>query len=366
MTGKQKRLNNYNEDSDTINMKEDSDLQLSIIVPVYNVEKYIRACMESIFKQGLDEKTFEVIIVNDGTQDRSMEVIQDIIDQHKNITVINQENQGLSVARNVGMATAKGQYILMIDPDDLLIENSIKPLLELAIESQTDVVIADYYEMTNANINSTIIDLPNFADIKIEKKTGEQMFFDFLRIHNYTVWRSLYRNEFLRKHKITFYPGIYCQDKPFTHEIYLKAKTCIRASWPIYIYRRHPQGISYTMSRKYAKDYCKAIEIMWDMASNMDLSPKIRGKMFDYTFNAFTVLSSRLIHEYNSINKSTEIIEYLNSIVPHLNFKHGIKQKLYTLLFKKSPRIYICLRYIYSYIWEDRVNPFLRHHTILK
>ena len=366
MTGKQKRLNNYNEDSDTINMKEDSDLQLSIIVPVYNVEKYIRACMESIFKQGLDEKTFEVIIVNDGTQDRSMEVIQDIIDQHKNITVINQENQGLSVARNVGMATAKGQYILMIDPDDLLIENSIKPLLELAIESQTDVVIADYYEMTNANINSTIIDLPNFADIKIEKKTGEQMFFDFLRIHNYTVWRSLYRNEFLRKHKITFYPGIYCQDKPFTHEIYLKAKTCIRASWPIYIYRRHPQGISYTMSRKYAKDYCKAIEIMWDMASNMDLSPKIRGKMFDYTFNAFTVLSSRLIHEYNSINKSTEIIKYLNSIVPHLNFKHGIKQKLYTLLFKKSPRIYICLRYIYSYIWEDRVNPFLRHHTILK
>lgn len=61
-------------------MKEDSDLQLSIIVPVYNVEKYIRACIESIFKQRLDENTFEVIIVNDGTKDRSMEVIQDIID----------------------------------------------------------------------------------------------------------------------------------------------------------------------------------------------------------------------------------------------------------------------------------------------
>ena len=353
------------EDTKTINMKENSDLQLSIIIPVYQVEKYVRPCLESVFNQGLDDEDFEVIIVNDGTKDRSMEVIQDIIDQHKNITVINQENQGLSVARNVGMATAKGQYILMIDPDDLLIENSIKPLLELAIESQTDVVIADYYEMTNANINSTIIDLPNFADIKIEKKTGEQMFFDFLRIHNYTVWRSLYRNDFLRKHKITFYPGIYCQDKPFTHEIYLKAKKCIKASWPIYIYRRHPQGVSYTMSEKLAKDCCKVIEIMWDMASNMDLSPKIREKMFDYTFNAFTVLSSRLIHEYNSINKSAEIIDYLNSIAPHLNFKHGIKQKLYTLLFKKSPRTYICLRYIYSYIWEDRIGPFLRHHTIL-
>ena len=70
-------------------MKENSDLQLSIIVPVYNVEKYIRTCIESIYNQGLDEDTFEVIIVNDGTKDRSMDVIQDIIDSHKNITIIN-------------------------------------------------------------------------------------------------------------------------------------------------------------------------------------------------------------------------------------------------------------------------------------
>lgn len=347
-------------------MTECQSLQLSIIVPVYNVEKYIHPCIESIFRQNLDDNCFEVIIVNDETPDHSMEIIQDIIDQHKNIIVINQENQGLSVARNVGMATAKGQYILMIDSDDLLIENSLKPLLELALGSQTDVVIADFYEMTNAEINSTIIDLPNFADIKIEKKTGEQMFFDFLRIHNYTVWRSLYRNEFLRKHKITFYPGIYCQDKPFTHEIYLRAKTCIKASWPIYIYRRHPKGVSYAMSEKLAKDCCIVIEIMWNMASNMDLSPKIREKMFDHTFSAFTALSSRLIHDYKSINKSVEIIEYLNSIAPYLNFRHGVKQKLYTIMFKKSPRIYICLRYIYSYFWEDRINPFLRHYTILK
>ena len=83
-------------------MEEDQNLLLSIIVPVYNVEEYIRPCMESIFQQGLDEDCFEVIIVNDGTKDHSMEVIQDIIEQHKNITVLNQENQGLSVARNNG------------------------------------------------------------------------------------------------------------------------------------------------------------------------------------------------------------------------------------------------------------------------
>ena len=342
-------------------MTERLNLQLSIIVPVYNVEKYIRPCIESLFRQNLDENCFEVIIVNDGTPDHSIEIIQDIIGRHKNIIIINQENQGLSVARNNGIVAAKGEYIFMPDSDDFLIENSLKPLLKIAIESQADVVVADFYEMTNDEINSSKVSLPDFADIKIEKKTGEQMFFDFLKIHNYTVWRSLYRNDFLRKHKITFYPGIYCQDKPFTHEIYLRAKTCIKVSWPIYIYRRHPEGISYTMSKRYAKDYCKAIEIMWNMASNMDLSPKIREKMFDYTFNAFTMLSSRLIHEYNSISKSAEIIDHLNSIAPHLNFKHGIKQKIYTTMLKKCPHTYIRLRYIYSYIWEDRIGPFLRH-----
>ena len=65
----------------------DADCLLSIVVPVYNVEKYIRSCMESIFRQNLDENVFEVIIVNDGTEDRSMEVIQDIINEHSNITV---------------------------------------------------------------------------------------------------------------------------------------------------------------------------------------------------------------------------------------------------------------------------------------
>jgi len=118
-------------------------MDLSIIVPVYNVEQYIRTCIESIYKQGLDEDRFEVLIVNDGTKDRSMEVIQDIIAQHKNIVVINQENQGLSMARNNGMAKAKGQYILLTDSDDMLIDGSLKPLLDMALETEADLVVAD-------------------------------------------------------------------------------------------------------------------------------------------------------------------------------------------------------------------------------
>lgn len=97
-------------------------MDLSIIVPIYNVEQYVRTCIESIYQQGFDEDRFEVILVNDGTKDKSMEMIADIIQQHKNIVVINQENQGFSMARNNGMAIAKGEYILMPDSDDLLLK----------------------------------------------------------------------------------------------------------------------------------------------------------------------------------------------------------------------------------------------------
>ena len=76
------------------------NIQLSILVPVYKVEKYIRPFFESIFRQGLPDDCYEIIVVNDGTPDRSMEVVADLLEQHDNTIVINQENQVLSVARN--------------------------------------------------------------------------------------------------------------------------------------------------------------------------------------------------------------------------------------------------------------------------
>ena len=96
------------------------NLKLSIIVPVYNAERYIRDCLDSILRQRLNEDEFEVIIINDGTEDSSMNVITDIISLHHNVVIVNQENQGSSVAWNNGIAIANGEYILLVDADDLL------------------------------------------------------------------------------------------------------------------------------------------------------------------------------------------------------------------------------------------------------
>ena len=355
MTGKQKRLNNYNEAPKTINMKEDTDLQLSIIVPVYNVEKYIRACMESIFKQGLDEKTFEVVIDNDGTQDRSMEVIQDFIEQHKNITVINQENQGLSIARNNGMAIARGKHLLFVDSDDLLVENSVKPLLEKALETKADMVVADFVKMTDEEIGLRQVVQEKTNSFQI--KTGKQLYLEYFNPGECYVWRTLYKKAFLRSNHLSFYPGIYFEDIPFTNECYLTANLCIKANHLMYVYRKGHSSISSMKSfdLKKAHDLCIALKKTWELRKKEGLSPEIIKKLNYMCFCTFCRIRERSLYVFESYSQKVAVIKMLKREVPDLRFTHGFKQKLDYLFYRTSSHLYI--------IWRMLIKRLIWHHS---
>ena len=150
-------------------------MKLTIILPVFNVEDYIRPCLESILRQGLDDDCYEIIIINDGTKDKSMEVISDIIEAHHNIQIVEQENQGLSVVRNNGIAMAKGEYILMPDSDDLLIDNSLSTLLEAALSTKADLVVADFINMTDEEIDFSMAHPPQQrTEFEYKEKTGSK------------------------------------------------------------------------------------------------------------------------------------------------------------------------------------------------
>ena len=325
-------------------------LKLSIIVPVYNVEKYIRPCIESIFKQGLDENDFEVIIVNDGTKDRSMEIIADIVNKHNNIVVINQENQSLSVARNNGIAQAKGQYILMPDSDDLLIENSLLPLLEKAMETKVDLLVADYKAMSDD-------DIKHFHGIEqkeltFHEMTGEELFIKELNPHHCYVWRTLYRRSFLSENSIVFIPGINYQDVPFTNECYLKAKHCIKSSQLLYVYRYdRPGAASSFFSIQKARSFSIAIAKTWKLRQIKGLSSDIRNKLEEGVFTSFRVMIFRTSYGIKKISDRNKIMDTLNSIVPDLNFTHNPKQRFTTFMIRKLPHLYINLYYIYAQIF---------------
>ena len=335
-------------------------MDLSIIVPVYNVEKYIRPCIESIFKQGLDDTDFEVIIVNDGAKDRSMEMIADIIQQHKNITVINQENQGLSVARNNGIAAAKGEYILMPDSDDLLIENSLSPLLEKAFECQADLVVADFLTMSEQEItNLKIISQKVFH---IQEKTGEELLLEDLSPYACFVWHTLYRREYLLKNNLKFISGIYIQDVPFTHECYLRAKRCLKASWYLNIYRRHESSATFSFNKKKEKDFCTAIAATWRLTDRKDLSSAVQKKLREDVYISFSAMVSTTIREIKKSSDRMEIVDYLRELAPDLFFNNGRTQTITSFLFRHMPHVYMRIKYLYAKCFEDSILPFYRHY----
>ena len=329
-------------------------MKLSIIVPVFNVEDYIRTCLESILSQGLSDDCFEIIIINDGTLDKSMVVIADIIETHQNIQVINQENQGLSIARNNGLEKACGEYILFVDSDDLLIDNCVPYLLDKAISSKADLIIADFMKKHNEDIVHFGENSFKQKDGKAKEGTGKELFLtNFYPYHCY-VWRTMYRREFLNLNHLRFIPHIIFEDVPFTHQCYLKANRCIRINWYFIIYRQGHASITSTFSVKKALDYCTAISETWKMSKDKNLDHRIRTKLRDDTFIHFSMIIYSL-SSCTSIPRSEKmyVLNYLKRIIPDLAFENGIKQRIVNYLYQRMPSTYMTLRILYARYLQD-------------
>lgn len=317
-------------------------MKLSIIVPVYNVEPYIRPCFESLFKQGLDEQDFEVILVNDGTQDNSFGKIEDLFREHRNVMRIDQENQGLSGARNTGMKYATGQYILFVDSDDLIVEDSLSKLLPIAVDTSADLVVADFLKLSDDEILTYHSDLSHACDYRV--KTGSELFLEDLDPSQNYVWRTLYRREFLEKNNLKFIHGICYEDMPFTPRCYLKAKKCVRAYCDLYLYRMGHSSITSTMSTKKALDLNKVVESLWQLKDMDGLTSAERQRLKDNLFSTFSFELWCISHNKNVLDHRREIVRDLQKRVPDLWFSNGIKQMVVSLMFRLIPNTYLKLR----------------------
>lgn len=333
--------------------------KLSIIVPIYKVEEYIHQCLESIFGHKMNDDDIEVILVNDGTPDKSMEVIADIIEAHQNIHIIEQKNQGLSMARNNGMAHATGDYLIFVDSDDLLIGDNLPFLLEKAIETDADIVVADYIEVNDndiknipANINKTIT---------VNEKTGEELFLEDIDPHDCHVWHSLYKREFLQQNHITFIPGIFFEDVPFTHECVIKAKKCLRINVPMYIYRKgNLLSITSYFDKRSGLDFGTAIGKTWELTHKKDLSPKIVTKLKQDVYTSFSMLFCVVTHNISSSSERMEILNNIKQVAPDMRFNNGLKQVFVSFMYRRMPYIYMTLRSFYANTLERTVWKYRR------
>lgn len=221
---------------------------ISIIVPTYNVEKYIRTCIESILAQTY--RNIEVIIVNDGSTDQSLAVISDLICSHHNIKVINQKNQGLSVARNTGIDAATGKYIAFVDADDKIKPDFVSSLYQIADKTGADIVRGSFRDF-NGNIPKGWV-----PDFNVPTNYGTIVLDQFLSSNiSFVVWSSIYRLDFINSNHIRFTPGIlFEEDADFTIRAYMLAKLVATSPEPNYAYRiNRPGSILTTKTTKNAQ-----------------------------------------------------------------------------------------------------------------
>ncbi len=315
--------------------------KLSIIIPVYNVEMYIHSCVESVFQQGLNEDDFEVILVNDGTQDNSFGVISDLISYHTNIILIEQPNLGLSAARNTGLNKANGEYILFLDSDDLLFNNTMVSILSHT-NQLPDLIVAGFEKKRNEEITSHMLTpKKNHQGITL---TGQELFINYLNPRECYVWRTLYKKAFLDNNNLRFIPGIYFEDVPFTVECYLKAKNCIYTKDSFYIYRQRSNSIVSAINKTKLLDLNKVIAKLWILQQICPLTSEEQKKLMDTIYATFSIEIWYITHIPGLLSERKIIIKDLKERVPNLWFSNGIKQTIISIFYKLIPNTYIKLK----------------------
>lgn len=202
----------------------------SIIVPVFNVEQYLKECLDSILNQSY--KDFELILVNDGSMDKSLEICEKYAELDSRVILINQPNEGVSAARNKGIELAKGKYIWFVDSDDFIKEEVlIKIYRKLTKDFNVDILgINNYHLYPDGTMRKNFIN----GDVS---KTIKEDFFNY-HIIEATPWINVFRREFLLKNNIRFNTELEIfEDNFFTNECIYKAKTISYLSDHLYVYR---------------------------------------------------------------------------------------------------------------------------------
>ena len=185
-------------------------IKISIIIPVYNVERYIGRCLDSIINQSLDE--IEIILINDGSQDKSLNICKKYEEIDSRISVINKVNEGPSIARNLGIDIAKGEYIMFIDADDWIEDNMLTEMYKLIKEKNVPICISNYFrnygdkeDKVNLNFKDILLDSDQIKEKLIFPLIGKSEFDTEEEILGFGApWGKLFDLKFLNRYNIKF------------------------------------------------------------------------------------------------------------------------------------------------------------------
>ncbi len=249
---------------------------ISIIVPIYNAEKYLSKCINSLINQ--TKKEIEIILINDGSTDRSEEIINNYRDER--IKYFKNENQGIGKTRNFGIEKATGKYLMFVDSDDYLKEDACEILFKKAEKEKLDLVICNYYKVDEETDKKEIIEIKEFKNTKL--KDNKELLLNV----NLAPWNKLYKRDLIKKNKIKFVENLKYEDAPFVVETMDKAKRIGQVTEALNYYVIHKNSETTIRDRK-----------VFDIIEIVDKIRKYFSKRKDYT-EIINKLSVRILTNY--------------------------------------------------------------------
>ena len=297
-------------------------VKFSIVIPVYNVEKYIKKCLDSVFSQTY--KDFEVIVVNDGTKDNSMDIVKNY-----DVKVINQENMGLSAARNTGVENASGDYLIFLDSDDYWEKDLLKKIND-SLNNNPDVVRFQIQDVFEDNI------IP-FKEEKFDGLNGVEAFNRIVRYHYVeNAWCYVIKKDYYLKNKFSFKVGKIHEDFGLIPLIIFKANVVNSIDYIGYNYVKRENSImstkNYEKKKKQVEDFYEHYKYIIEETKNLDNNEVIRS----YAANSLVIkiceLEDKDYKKYKKKLKEDKVYDYILS--------NNIKRKVKKTMVKISPKMF--------------------------
>lgn len=242
-------------------------MKVSVIIALYNTEKYIEKCITSVLESPLNRNDYEIIVINDGSTDNSQEIVESLQNEYSNILLINKENGGQSTARNLGFDIAKGEYIYCLDSDDFINGIVFNEALDYAIANNLDMLPIHY---TTLNENYELVDQkPDNYEIISEPITGGDFMNKF--VVSGTMWRYFYKNSLIKQHQMNLLEGVYHEDEEFIIRFLSYTKTIAYKRHNVYNYIQRRNS---TVNNKNMTHRLRLIDDLTTVASSLNKHSK--------------------------------------------------------------------------------------------
>ena len=278
------------------------ETQVSIIIPVYNVEPYLRQCLDSVLGQTF--KNFEVLLVNDGSSDSSGDICREYVEKDSRFHYFEKENGGLSDARNYGIERAQGEYLTFIDSDDFVNEKHLENLFLASRLTNADITIGGFSRFENGTF---WLYQDYFSSDSLVSFTSTQAIqhldsmFDVPFLNFSTAWGKLFKRELFSELRFPY--GKYAEDQFIIWKLYLKARSIYTFNVDSYVYRINKNGMSSVFSLKHL-DYIEALE------ERIKSTKDLEGIDINLSFNMYRYVLQRILgqlEEHDYIDEAQEV-----------------------------------------------------------